>query len=165
MQPGTYRIIPVKAKTHTVFALVSPEDYEALTPYRWFHTNGYAVRNVGSTRRGNKTSVLMHRQILGLAAGDGLEADHVNRDRLDNRRENLRQVSHARNMCNLAARDGTSHHRGVSWDKERELWKATASPNGRQRALGRFAHEDDAARAVNTFWRSLGYEAPNDVAA
>lgn len=162
MQPGTYRIIPVKAPDRTVFALVSPEDYEALAPYRWFlGTHGYAVRNGRHDRGG----ILLHREVLGLKKGDARRCDHINRDRLDNRRSNLRIVSHQRNMCNLGSREGTSQFRGVSWDKDRELWRACVSPGGRQRMLGRFHREDDAARAVNTFWLSLGYEAPNDLAA
>jgi hypothetical protein len=55
---------------------------------RWYlngsATAGYAV----STE--HKRMVLMSREILGLERGDKREADHENRDRLDNRRSNLR---------------------------------------------------------------------------
>lgn len=100
-------------------------------------------------------TVYLHRLILGLRPGDGLEGDHINRDKLDCRRSNLRVVTHAENMQNLAAigRGGTSEHRGVSFDASRGRWRATCRIGRRQHAIGRFATEPEAVEAVVAFRR------------
>jgi hypothetical protein len=105
----------------------------------------------------------MHRELLGLEPGDPLQCDHINRDRLDNRRANLRIVTSAANNTNLGSRGGTSKYRGVHWNKDRHAWHAQARLNGHARYLGLFPLEDDAARAVNSFWTTRGYPAPNEV--
>ena len=76
----------------------------------WSYSNsGYAMR--GTTAGGKKSrgytakdaaekTRLMHRQILGLIHGDGKEVDHINKDRLDNRRANLRVVTRKENCAN-----------------------------------------------------------------
>jgi hypothetical protein len=163
MQRGTYRIIPVKAKTHTVFALVSPEDYKRLAQFKWFLHDGYARRKLPRKIRGPQLGVLMHREVLGLERGDRRQADHINRDRLDNRRANLRAVTGQENACNVASRPGTSRFRGVSWYAVTGKWKAQARFKGQHHYMGYFMIEADAAAAVNEFWRSRGHAAPNDV--
>jgi hypothetical protein len=71
--------------------------------------------------------------------------DHRNRNRLDNRRGNLRVVTHAENMMNVGANKGsTSRYRGVSWNKRRSKWIASF----RGRHLGCFDSEGDAARCA-----------------
>lgn len=164
MQPGTYRIIPVKAsKRHTVFALVSPEDYERFAHYRWYLLDGYARRAAPRKIRGPQRGHLMHREILGLEHGDPRQTDHINHDRLDNRRENLRVASARDNRCNAAPRGGTSAFRGVSWYKPGGVWRAQATIDGVKHYLGSFTDEDVAARIVNEFWLARGYEGPNDL--
>jgi hypothetical protein len=87
---------------HT-FALVDDDTFEALNVYRWkAKPNGagnhiYAVRNTleGS---GKWKMIRMHRVVLGY---DGpLDVDHVNRNALDNRRENLRIATRRENLLN-----------------------------------------------------------------
>jgi hypothetical protein len=79
---------------------VSPEDEHLLNEHRWRLNNyGYVVRYEGGTRC--KTPIkayLLHRVIVG--AQPGQIVDHINGDKLDNRRENLRICSHAENMRN-----------------------------------------------------------------
>ena len=72
-------------------AKVDVSDFDYLSQWKWkLHKNGYAYRN---SRHGN---IYMHRLILN--PPNGLETDHINLDRLDNRRENLRAVTHAENL-------------------------------------------------------------------
>jgi hypothetical protein len=95
---------------------------------------------------------LMHRELLGLTTGDSRQGDHINRDRLDNRRANLRIVTLAENRQNLAAQRGsTSAYRGVSWDKQAEKWRASAKLDGKAKFLGTFEREEDAGRAAADF--------------
>ena len=92
-------LIPVmRGKTVAAVASVDPQD-GWVGQFRWtLQSSGYAIR---ATRRGGVcVTRYMHREVCGLRAGDRLEADHINHNRLDNRRTNLRVVSHAENMRN-----------------------------------------------------------------
>lgn len=74
--------------------------------------------------------------------------DHVNRDRLDNRPENLRSASHAENMRNKIHPGGASRYRGVNPSGRK--WKATIGIGGAYRHLGVFGSEIEAAQAYDT---------------
>lgn len=131
-------------------ALVDDEDLE-VAGVRWHMSGpGYAVRSIGGGRK-----EYMHRRLLGLVAADRSEVDHVNGDRLDNRRSNLRVVTHAENLQNRPSPKGAaSPHRGVSWNGTRRKWRASVGlPTGERRQLGEFENELDAARAAAEFRR------------
>jgi hypothetical protein len=92
----------------------------------------------------------MHREIMGLSAGDPRKVDHINHDRLDNRRSNLRIVSKSQDVQNTPKRKGcSSRFKGVCCDQRRGKWVASIQIDGRSRHLGRFEIEEDAARAYN----------------
>jgi hypothetical protein len=98
--------------------------------------------------------------ILGLAPGDPREGDHINGNRLDCRRENLRIVTPAQNRHNRAAKArGASQHRGV--DRFRGKWRARGSLNGRCVFLGLFVEEEDAAAAASA-WRLANMSHTNE---
>lgn len=119
-----------------------------LADFTWrLGRTGYAVR----WRDGG--TIYLHREVLGLERGDGLEADHVNRDRLDNRRANLRATTRRENGQNLPSQAGTSRHRGVCLDRASGKWTAQVKLDGRKRHLGYFSTEDQAAAAAAAFRR------------
>lgn len=131
-------------------AVVDDEDYENLSSFRWHYAGaGYAARRRLKAEGGYDKILYMHRVILGQP--DGLDVDHINGNKLDNRRENLRAVTHQQNMLNWNGRSGssTSKYRGVSWDKCRNLWKAQIQVKGVNAFIGRFTTEDEAALAYN----------------
>jgi hypothetical protein len=133
-------------------ALVDPDDRAALIARgSWrLHSHGYAYRYEYEGRR--RLTVLMHRVLLGLEPGDHVQGDHVNRDRLDNRRANLRIVSHAENGQNQVGRpNARSRFRNVYWDKRRERWFAQAKVGGRQRYIRTCESEIAAAQAAEAF--------------
>lgn len=138
-----------------VSAMVDADDYAALVAYRWrLHSAGYAART--------HDGMLMHRVILDLATrsghahkGHGLEVDHINQNRLDNRRANLRLVTRSENLRNRAG-FGTSAHKGVHWDASRGKWRASA---GRV-TLGRFDTEAEAVAAVDAAETAGGLASP-----
>lgn len=67
------------------------------------------------------------------------QLDHINRDRSDNRIENLRQVTNTINQWNRAKnRNSASGHQGVSLHKLTKKWQAKISANGRTMHLGLF---------------------------
>ena len=88
----------------------------------------------------------VHRAIACACIDD--EVDHINGDKLDNRKSNLRLVTHAQNTINTAIRsDNKTGTKGVRWDKVRRQWAAQISFNNRTISLGRFNCIDDAVIA------------------
>lgn len=93
--------------------------------------------------------VLVHREILGLERGDGRIGDHLNGDKLDNRRANLRVVTPGESSANVRGRAG-SGFRGVYPNRKR--WAAAAKQHGRKIHLGTYDTPEEAY-AVATEWR------------
>lgn len=92
----------------------------------------------------------LHRMVLGIE-DNRIEADHIDGDRLNNRRSNLRAVSHAQNMQNQRPQQGrSSQHRGVSLTRAGR-WLAQAKSAGQYFYLGLYDTEDDAATAATAF--------------
>jgi len=135
------------------FAQIDEPDLAWALRFRWrLDSYGYAIRTLPRPD-GQHGRIPMHREILGLQPGDPGIADHINRDKLDNRRSNLRIVTRAANNQNRDAyANGRSRFRGVSWDSSRGLWRATAQANGEWKQIGRFPTEEEAARAAAE-WR------------
>lgn len=135
-------------------ALVDDEDFEWLNSVKWsLHCRGYA-QHYPSPIGGKRLCVLMHRHILGLGLGDGLVADHINANRLDNRRENLRVGDYVLNAQNTLGRgDRGGRYRGASWDKANQKWMAHAHVGGKFRNLGRYATEEEAAHVADAYRR------------
>ena len=74
------------------------------------------------------------------------QIDHINRDRADNRIENLREVSRSCNLRNSKLSvDNTSGVKGVSWDKIDKRWRAHIKINGKTICLGLHETLIDAA--------------------
>jgi hypothetical protein len=124
----------------------------AQAQHRWMlNTNGYAYRSVwvDGVRLPN---AYLHREIMGMSRGDGLYVDHINRDKLDNRRANLRIVTSVESRQNTPAIGGASAHRGVARDHTRGKWIAQAQLRRRHMFLGRFDSESEAVAVVRA-WR------------
>lgn len=137
-------------------ALVDPADFDRLSQFRWNYSNGYAM-NPRFIWQGRKWSIAMHRYIMDLLPGDPREVDHINRDRLDNRRANLRVVDHSTNTMNQRARrDASSQFRAVLWAKDHSRWRAVPVVRGKSRHLGYFQSEVEAAVAVERWRQSEG---------
>jgi hypothetical protein len=97
---------------------------------------------------------LAHRVIFALFYGVWPEADcdHEDTDKSNNRPDNLRNATRRQNLCN---RDGnlnsTSQYKGVCWTVSRKCWVAQGNYNGKNRFLGYFSSEEEAARAYDAF--------------
>jgi hypothetical protein len=130
-------------------ALVDDEDYEWLNRYKWYEAVGYAGRNV-TNPAGGKTRLLMHREILGLGYEDASHVDHINRNRLDNHRANLRICLNAENRRNQKAQSGGySRFKGVTWHKRDSKWLAHIRYETKLHFLGYYKVEEGAARAYD----------------
>lgn len=145
--------IPLHDRSGGVLALVVIDDDDRrLAKWSWhLSPQGYAARTEhGPFRR----TVLMHREIMCLGDFDPLQVDHINRDKLDNRRANLRVVTIQQQRQNVGAhRDSRSGRRGVSWHEARGKWRAEAQVDGRRAFLGYFDDVDEAAAAAAE-WRA-----------
>lgn len=120
----------------------------------WHYTaKGYAATNEPKAEGGQRT-VLLHRLIMN--APDDCEVDHIDGDPLNNRTSNLRLVSRQQNMFNQRKRKGTvSRFKGVSWCKRSERWLAQIMVNKRNKFLGYFSVEEEAAAAYDSAAREF----------
>ena len=94
---------------------------------------------------------LVHRIIWEMHNGkipEGMEIDHINHDRSDNRIENLRLVTGCENKKNQSIRKrNKSGFTGVSWHSKAKKWRAEIKSNGVYRYLGLYSSIDDAINA------------------
>ena len=125
--------------TRGKYAIVDNEDYEFLIQWKWwFTTRGYAVREDGGK------VVFMHRLINKTLMG--LDTDHINRNKLDNRKCNLRTISRSQNIMNINPRkNNTSGVKGVQ--KHAEGWMTRIKLNYQTIYLGYFKRFEDAVNA------------------
>lgn len=131
------------------FTIVDADDHASFGRFNWSLTSNRYVRR----RRPGGSQVRLHRELCGLDTGDGLDVDHLNGDKLDNRRANLRVATRAQNHQNRRKITGRSPFRGVSYDRARGKWKAAATLNYRPVFIGRFDTEEAAAAAAAA-WRA-----------
>lgn len=68
--------------------------------------------------------------------------DHINREQLDNRIENLRCVTHRQNMLNKEACDARDKY--IYWQPRNKKWRVMCSLHGKKRHYGMFRSYDDA---------------------
>jgi hypothetical protein len=146
--------IPLRNRDGVVIAEALVDDQDAgLAERRWYrHNKGYVTRKewLGDNKWQQH---MLHREVFGLADDDPREVDHINRDKLDNRRSNLRVGTHALNCQNVAGHAGSSMFRGVCWHRRAQKWHAYGYLKGQRHHLGTFEREEDAATAVSA-WRA-----------
>jgi hypothetical protein len=125
---------------------VDEEDYEKVRYFKWWLADGYMAASI--TIDGFKTTMLLHRLVMDVPIGEGdVEVDHVNRDRLDNRKENLRRTTRWENEENHDRSGLSSQKRGVSFEKRTGRWRAQATVQGVYQHLGTYATEEEAIAA------------------
>jgi hypothetical protein len=127
-----------------VYTRVSPEDYDDLAQFTWIlNAQGYAVRltQVGS-------SELLHRRVM--RAKRGQYVDHIDGNRLNNERWNLRICTNSQNCMNRGPQSNSKHgYKGVCWSRASRKWRAYIKVNGKQIHLGLFATIREAAMTYN----------------
>jgi hypothetical protein len=124
-------------------SLVDDSDFDELSKHKWcYRSDGYAVR---MSSYPNPKIIRMHRVIAGTP--DGMDTDHINGDKLDNRRANLRTCTRSENMRNDGKHsDSTSGYKGVTWRKDTKKWQAQLGVKYKHINLGSFDTAEEAAR-------------------
>ena len=114
--------------TQSKFAIVDIEDAD-LGTYRWCINSRYAARRL------EQRTIFIHRIVLERKLGrpihDGMVADHINGNELDNRRSNLREATRVQNAWNSKVqKNNTSQYTGVSYNTRQGRYFARLGSNG-----------------------------------
>jgi len=134
----------------------SPEDACIAEKWWWLHTVGYAART-SPRSEGKRKCILAHREVVSVIIGRPLttreEVDHINGDKLDNRRENLRIVTSKQNKENRH----NCPYRGTTFCHRDKKWMAQVTNFGKKIHLGRFITRREAADAAAKKRKELGF--------
>ena len=136
--------------TQNKVAIVCDCHMAVVSGYRWFfkaekNGTGYACRQTRAAATRQRT-LPMHRLIMGDPAG--LEIDHINGDKLDNRCENLRVVTKRQNIINRPKQsNNTSGYKGVQYRRDRGTWRAVIRHNGKPITIGSYKTAEEASEA------------------
>ena len=134
--------------------LLDPDDYRKYAHLPWrFDSSGYVAHGRrGGGQHGKYRMIYLHRLIMG--EPKGMVVDHINRDPLDNRKENLRVVTHQQNCCNRKHCRGKSDYIGVMLNKDGK-WIARVRKGCKSITAGPFETELAAAKARDEAAREL----------
>ena len=133
--------------TQNKFALVDAIDFDFLNKWKWFADKARHTWYAANKPR-NGWKIYMHRVILARKLGHSKQVDHINGNGLDNRRCNLRYATNRQNHQNQKIRQNmVTKYKGIIWRKDRNKWQSRIYVNGRNKHLGYFENEIDAAKA------------------
>lgn len=127
------------------------EDALLVLSHCW-HRSGSRVGSYVATTMvidGKPATVYMHRLVMN--APKGVQVDHINRDKLDNRKGNLRLATNAENHQNVGpTRASSTGFRGVTWNQPNRSLPFIAQMNlgGKHYTFGAYATVEEAAVAA-----------------
>ena len=142
-QPVSHRLIPL---TQHAVSKVDIEDFDAAMEKNWcLSDTGYARRT--SSRMNERLHRFVMERVLGRELSPREQVDHINGDRLDNQRSNLRVVSNAENARNRPAqRNSGSRLKGVTRsDTVSERWTTELQILGTRLRWGGMESAEEAA--------------------
>lgn len=151
---GDYLEIEIKRNKKKLYFKIDKSDSWVLDVFGFRYDNHYiaAHRYIKTEYGFAREDYKLHRLLLGIVKG--FEVDHINRDKLDNRRCNLRLCTRGENNQNKAkAKNQTSKYRGVFWRgnkvNKKNPWGAYITKMKKWNHLGYFKTEEEAAQAYN----------------
>lgn len=153
----------------TLIAKYSLDDADLIERFRWHLQLEYRKTRAANSYPATIIEYPGHKRLtvfMGqLVLGKPGRVDHLNGNGMDNRRENLRIATQSQILAKRRPAGGASRYKGVSWDVWHSRWVARF----RGKNLGRFEHEDDAARAFDDaafeYWGHQAYfNFPDEIA-
>jgi hypothetical protein len=130
-------VIPLTPFLHKKFTLIDNDDFNLVNCWRWRFDGEYA------SRRKNKKKIYLHRLIN--KTPEGKITDHINRNKLDNRKVNLKTVNKSGNQRNHKIfKTNTSGYSGISWCKNIKKWEVYIWKNNIKIGLGYFDELEQA---------------------
>jgi hypothetical protein len=146
--------------TKGMIAIVDDEDYEDLNKHLW-HVNsgGYAARMIKHptmpTKKKKQVVLQMHRYLMGLSYGDPLVVDHIDGNKLNNTRSNLRVCTFAENAKNKPGGiNNISGYKGV-YTYQTDRWRACISNENKFFHIGVYDTPEQAYAAYCEAARKL----------
>ncbi len=132
-------------------AIVDTDDFDRVSAWSWSIIKPSGHIYAGA--RINYKYTYLHRFILGDPPFKRATVDHINGDKLDNRKSNLRWATQCQNNLNTAKKKFTrklsSKYKGVYFCKQTEKWRVRVSHAGNIVEGGRHTNEIDAAKKYN----------------
>lgn len=148
-----YAVIEIDSPKYGHYeVIIDKEDFGRCSKLQW-NIRPYK-RNIKNWYTSNYKVGLLHRFLV--SAPKGMQVDHINRDTLNNRKDNLRICSNKENTRNTTPiRDNnTSGHKGVMWDKRTEKWMSYIMVNYKFKNLGYYNDFDEAVEVREQAERS-----------
>ena len=142
--------------------LFDEEDKELVSQNKWhLMKNGYVActKYVKGSGRKNQKNICIYFHRIITNAPKGKVVDHINGNKLDNRKENLRVCTQRENMVNCGMlKNNKSGYKGVSWHKAAKKWESYLHFNNKKIRLGFFEDIEKAAEKRNkAFNKYFGY--------
>ena len=145
--------VPLGKNAKQGYALVSADDVYKVEMNSWrLDSHGYAIKSV--KENGKVKNISLH-HVVYKKPDKGMVIDHINRNKLDNRRENLREVSYSLNSANRSRRKSVKENRpypGVRRVRNKKTggtyntWEVTIKLKGKFQYTGYFNNVDDAIK-------------------
>lgn len=134
------------------FFKISKDSIGSIIEYQWhIDKNKYVI-----TKNKSGRVLKLHRLLMGVTDVGGVEVDHINRDTLDNRLDNLRLADRSLNCFN---RDVTSKNKsgviGVYKMSGYSKWCAQINKGGVRTYLGSYNSFDEAVSARKDAERNM----------
>lgn len=137
--------------TRGKYTIVDDEDFEYLSQFKWQFDGNYAGRSLKG--RGNGR-IRMHNELT--IKKPGHVVDHINKDKLDNRKSNLRIVTQSNNMQNInLPSNNKSGILNVHFDNIRKKYRAKKRFNNKFYEIGRFDTIEECKKALDNFMKKL----------
>ena len=126
--------------------MLSERDHHSVSQHSWYWNGNYVRADI----KKNDTTDRVYLHAFIMCPDKYQVVDHINRNVLDNRRENLRVCTQSQNLANSNKRKNCSSlYKGVSWNKKNRKWAAYINADKSRVPLGYFRSEQEAACAYD----------------
>lgn len=132
--------------------LIDKDDEKKVSERSWaIGAHGYITSSWNKKTR-KQENMRLHRFLLGLEKDDKRQVDHINGNKLDNRKSNLRICTASQNNMNMSiTKKNTSGYKGIYFMKypKNRQWSARISCGKQRIWLGSFSTKEEASKAYN----------------